>query len=139
MDNNAKVMRNCDQNIAKLKEENKMRDAEIERKKRQLKILQDKRERIEQQKKAVEQYQTFLENVRNQNNDDFAEVVNIRMRYKTLDQSQKDLMKGSEEMSRRLEEKKSEVQNYERTMENKIMSLNNDIANLTVVCDNVEA
>lgn len=31
-----------------------------------------------------------------------------------------------------------EVANYERSMETKIMSLNNDIANLTVECDSVD-
>ena len=34
LDNNAKVMRTCDQNIAKLKEENKQREGEIERKRK---------------------------------------------------------------------------------------------------------
>lgn len=56
LDNNAKVMRNCDINNKKLEEENKHRDAEIERKKKQYHILLAKKERIEQQKKAVEQY-----------------------------------------------------------------------------------
>jgi len=41
-------MRNCDQNIAKLRDENKLRDSEIERKRNQLRILQAKRQRIEQ-------------------------------------------------------------------------------------------
>ena len=56
-----------EQEANKLKEENKLRDAEIDRKRQQLRILQAKRQRIEQQKEAVEQYQSFLENVRNQN------------------------------------------------------------------------
>ena len=84
MDNNAKVMRNCDQNIAKLREENKHREAEIERKKKQQEILIAKKVRIEQQKAAVEQYESFLEEVKNQNNDEFSEVNEIRDRHHTL-------------------------------------------------------
>jgi chromosome segregation ATPase len=48
LDNNAKVMRNCDQNIAKLREENEQRAREIDRKKKQLDILESKKKRIEQ-------------------------------------------------------------------------------------------
>ena len=48
LDNNAKVMRNCDQNIAKLREENEQRAREIDRKKKQEAILQSKKKRIEQ-------------------------------------------------------------------------------------------
>ena len=43
LDHNAKVMRNCDQNIVRLKDENKQREAEIERKQQQLNILKAKR------------------------------------------------------------------------------------------------
>jgi len=49
-------MRNCDINIAKLRDETKIREGEIERKKKQLQILQSKKIRIEQEKAAVEQY-----------------------------------------------------------------------------------
>ena len=38
-----------------------------------------------------------------------------------------------------LDDKKNEVYSYERGMDNKIMQLNNDIANLTTQCDAVEA
>lgn len=85
LDNNAKVMRTCDQNIARLKEENKQRDLEILRKKEQFRILQAKRARIEQQKEAVEQYQSFLEDVKNKNSDEFTEVNEINLRYIKLD------------------------------------------------------
>ena len=40
-------MRNCDLNIAKLREENEQRDREIKRKQTQLKILEAKKDRIE--------------------------------------------------------------------------------------------
>ena len=40
-------MRNCDQNIAKLRDENEQRAREIERKRKQFEILQSKKKRIE--------------------------------------------------------------------------------------------
>jgi len=40
-------MRNCDQNIAKLRDENEQRAREIERKKKQYDILLSKKARIE--------------------------------------------------------------------------------------------
>lgn len=139
LDNNAKVMRTCDQNIAKLKEENKQRDAEIERKKNQLKILSDKQERIKQQKKAVDQYQSFLEKVKSENNEGYSEVSEISNRHKTLDNESKNLDRNLHDIGTKLKDKKNEVSAYERSMENKIMQLNNDIASLTKECDVVEA
>ena len=47
LDNNAKVMRNCDTSITNLQEVNRERDKEIERKKKQLEILEQKKQRIE--------------------------------------------------------------------------------------------
>ena len=38
-----------------------------------------------------------------------------------------------------LEEKKAEVTNFERNMEAKVMSIGNEIANLTLECDRVDA
>ena len=39
-------MRNCDQNIGKLREENKQKEREIERKRKQVAILEAKKSRI---------------------------------------------------------------------------------------------
>ncbi len=139
LDNNAKMMRNCDQNIEKLQKENAQRDLEIERKKSQLKILQAKKERMEQQKAAVEQYQTFLENVRNANQDDYTEVNEIRDRHSTLAKTSRDLHAKKTEITEMYESKRKEVHAYEKTMSTKIMALNNEIAELTTKCDQVEA
>ena len=139
LDNNAKVMRNCDQNIAKLREENEQRAREIERKRKQYDILQSKKNRIEEQKTAVEKYQEFLENVKSFNNDEFTEVIEIRDRYRTLNSTQEALNKKKIELDQMLEEKKAEVSNFEKTMEANVMSLGNEIANLTLKCDQVDA
>ena len=102
-------MKNCDANIESLKKFNKEKDAEIERKQKQLKILQDKRQRIEQQKAAVDQYQIFLEEVRNQNQDDYSEVNEIRDRHKTLDAAKQSLEFKKEKLNSDYESKKLEV------------------------------
>ena len=139
LDNNAKVMRNCDQNIAKLREENEQRAREIERKRKQFLILESKQMRIEEQKTAVEKYQEFLENVKSQNSDDYSEVIEIRDRYHTLNSTSEALNKKKIELDQILEEKKTEVSNFERGMESKVMALGNDIASLTVKCDQIDA
>ena len=139
LDSNAKTMRTCDTNINKLREENKQRDAEIERKKKQLAILQAKKMRIEQQKRAVEQYQSFLEDMKNTYPDEYPEVHDIRRTYNTQFKVHTDLKTKVQTVTQMLEDKNRDVSNFERNMETKILSLNNDIANLTVVYDEVEA
>lgn len=84
-------MRNCDQNIHKLTDECKQREGEIKRKHKQLEILKAKKQRIDQQRQSVEKYQFFLEEVKNQNNDDYSEVNEIRDRHHTLDGTSKNL------------------------------------------------
>ena len=64
-------MDKCDKNIEKLKIENMEKDAEIAKKKQQLDILKQKETRIIKQKMAVEQYQKFLEDVREKNSDEY--------------------------------------------------------------------
>ena len=139
LDNNAKMMRNCDQNIEKLKKENEQRDLEIERKRSQLEILKAKKERMEQQKAAVEQYQTFLENVKNANPDDYTEVHEIRDRHTTLAKTSRDLHAKKAEITEMYESKRKEVHAYERAMSAKVVRLGNEITELTTRCDSVEA
>ena len=86
----------------------------------------------------MEQYQSFLEDVRNQNQDDYSEVNEIRNRHKTLDTTKRNLLAKKAQITEMYESKRAEVNNYERKMENKIMSLNNDISKLTKDYDAVE-
>lgn len=104
-------MRQCDSNITKLRDDNKQRDAEIERKRQQLKILQAKKVRIEKEKKAVQQYETFLENVKGQG-DEYQEVIEIRQRHLTLKKSTNELIENLKNMSDQVEGKKTELASY---------------------------
>ena len=63
----------------------------------------------------------------------------ISARYKVQVTTQNDLIARLNELSSTFEEKNREKINYERNMETKIMSLNNDIANLTIENDQLEA
>ena len=42
-----------------------------------VKILEAKKDRIEKQKAAVEKYEQFLEAVKNENSDEYSEVMEI--------------------------------------------------------------
>ena len=77
-------MKKCDENIAKLDEENKKKDEEILRKKRVLEILTQKKERITKKRLAVQKYKDFLDEVLKNNADQYAQVSSIIDRHKTL-------------------------------------------------------
>ena len=131
-------MRVCDQTIVKLKQESEQRDKELERKRVQLGILKAKNERIQNHRDSVERYQFFLQLVKEQNNDEFREVSDIRNRYVTLKTAQEQLTKQEMEMHDQVEKKKGEVSSYERVMQNRIMQLNVQIAEKTAECEHVE-
>lgn len=58
------------------------------KKTRLLKILKSKSDNIKNQKASVQKYHDFLEDVRNENSDEFSEVNHILDRYKVLKDSQ---------------------------------------------------
>ena len=80
-----------------------------------------------------------MEDVKNQNQDDYSEVNEIRDRHKTLDTTKRNLIAKKTQITDMYESKRKEVLAFERSMDNKIMSLNNEIAKLTKQCDAVEA
>lgn len=98
MDQNTKVIKKCDDNIEKLEKDNKEKDDEIMRKTKQLKVLKAKSERILQQKIAVQKYNDFLEEVKNQHNDEYSEVGDILSRFYILNESKRDLFNKLEKM-----------------------------------------
>ena len=76
-----------------------------------------------------------MEDVKNQNSDEYAEVIDICNVYKVLTSTQILLNTRLSDLTKNLEDKSREVINYERTMETKIMSLQNVIANLNLEYD----
>lgn len=83
-----KTVKTCKASIEKLRVENEQKEREIEKKKQQLDILKQKSKRIEKEKRAVEAYQKFLEQVRDDNSDDYPEIMDILNRHKTLKDNQ---------------------------------------------------
>jgi chromosome segregation ATPase len=77
--------------------------------------------------------------VKNANPDDYSEVNEISDRHKTLAKASKNQHEKKAEITEMYEAKRREVHNYEKTMSTKLMSLNNEIAELTTKCDEVEA
>ena len=138
LDGNQKAMDKCDKNIEKLKIENMEKDAEIAKKRQQLDILKQKETRIIKQKLAVEQYQKFLEDVREKNSDEYQEIGDILARYKVLMETQNSLKDKLENLDNDLKGKRDDVNKYEKDMETQIMTLNNDIAKLTTENEKVE-
>ena len=110
-------MDKCDKNIEKLKIENMEKDAEIAKKRQQLDILKQKETRIIKQKLAVEQYQKFLEDVREKNSDEYQEIGDILARYKVLMETQNSLKEKLENLDNDLKCKRDDVNKYEKDME----------------------
>ena len=54
-------------------------------------MLREKSARIEKQKRAVEQYEEFLQRVKEHNSDEYADIKKILQRYETLEASQQKL------------------------------------------------
>lgn len=117
LDGNQKAMDKCDKNIEKLKIENMEKDAEIAKKRQQLDILKQKETRIIKQKLAVEQYQKFLEDVREKNSDEYQEIGDILARYKVLMETQNSLKEKLENLDNDLKCKRDDVNKYEKDME----------------------
>ena len=73
-------------------------------------------------------YEEYLEEVKDDNSDEYQEVADILSRYQTLKKSNDDLgeTKGNQEI--KLERLKNEMTKYEKDMKTEIMQLGNDMA-----------
>lgn len=60
------------------------KEGEITRKQKQLKILQEKSKRINLKREAIMKYERYLEKVQFSYPDEFEDIGNILIRYKTL-------------------------------------------------------
>jgi len=86
----------------------------------------------------VEQYQIFLEKVREKNSDEYAEISDILSRYTTLTKAHKNLKADLEEKEFMLADMKSKVVKYEKDMNTEIMKLNNNIAKLNTEFEKID-
>ncbi len=125
----------------KIKEEETLIDnkvQEITRKKEYLKILEEKSKRIELKVVAMKKYETYLEEVRECNPDEYQELQDILARYKTLKSSNTKLSTTLQSLEKDLDELKNSVTQYEKDKKFEIMQLNNNIANLQQKFEAVE-
>jgi len=138
LDSNQKQMKNCDLAIARLEHENKQKEIEIKRKERIKEILRMKAERIAKQRNAVQKYQEFLEDVRNNNSDQYSSISMIIDRHETLSRLQKRLQEELNEKETKLKTMKSDFAKYETKMNNDQMTLNNTLAQLKIKSENID-
>lgn len=83
--------------------------------------MRQKAKRIEKQRSAVQKYQDFLEAVRSNNSDQYANINAIIDRHHTLQNLNKKL---AEELARKeldLTTKRSELTQYENSMNTQVM------------------
>ncbi len=111
---------------------------QIEKKKEQYQILQDKQTRINLKVKAMKKYEAYLESVRDRNPDEYQELQDILSRYETLKRSNTSLTQNMKRLEKDLEDLKNTVAKYEKDMNTEIMQLNNDIAQLQQRFESIE-
>ena len=78
----------------------------------------------------MSKYESYLEKVRDQNNDEYQELGDILARYWTLKNSNTNLQNQLSRLETSLESLKNEILLYEKEKNAEIMGINNDIANL---------
>jgi len=70
--------------------------------------------------------------------DEYSEISDIKNRYDTLKQSNKELSDHQREIEAKLEEKKNETLIYQKEKDMEIMTLNNEIAKEQCRLDEIE-
>ena len=78
--------------------------------------------------KAMEQFERFLQEVKNQNPDEFQELNDILSRYQTLKSSNDKLQEANNLMTRELDKMNKQIAQYTKDMGSEKMTLNNRIA-----------
>jgi len=93
-------------------------------------ILKEKATRIEKQKNAVEKYEQFLKQVMNKSGGEYSAIEEIVKRFETLNATHKELSEIQFKKEAQLTQMKNDAGFNEKTQNNEIMKLNNQIAKL---------
>lgn len=114
------------------------KEQQIHKNKKYLQILTKKAERIELKKVAIQKYEKFLEQVK-EKSDEFqkGDITDILARHKTLVKENQKLTSIIESQDQKLETIKNRVKKYEKEKGSEVLSLNNDIANLKAILEQV--
>lgn len=100
--------------------------------------MKQKAKRIEKQRSAVQQYQTFLEEVRNNDSDQYGSIATIMNRHATLNELQVKLKKELTKKEQLLNTMRTDFIKYENQMNTNTMQLNNTIANLKLQSEKID-
>lgn len=125
----------------KLKEEKDLTERkriEILKREKQEYMLKRKTEIIGYKVNSMKIYENYLQEVMEEHQDEYSEISDIKNRYDTLKQSNKELSDHQREIEAKLEEKKNETLIYQKEKDMEIMTLNNEIAKEQCRLDEIE-
>ena len=105
------------------------KEAELQRKRQELRTLKRQTDNISVKVSCMKEYESFLEDVKEKNQDEYSELSDIRSRHMTLDESNKKLKLKQKEISNQFETVKTELNQFSNNTNIEIMSLNNQITN----------
>jgi hypothetical protein len=105
------------------------KETELQRKHQELKTLKRQTDNISVKVSCMKEYESFLENVKESNQDEYTELSDIRSRHMTLDESNKKLKDKQKQISAEFERVKTEKNQYFNQTTIEIMSLHNHITN----------
>lgn len=113
-----------------LQEDAKIRqlESEIEEKNQLLEMYKKKANQIEKKVKNMKKFETFLDRVKDQNQDEFSELADILGRYKQLSVKNNELHKTQDDYITELDKKTKELTQYIKDMETKKITINNNMS-----------
>jgi len=100
-------------------------DDEIREKNEQLAIYKKKAEKIEGKVLLMKKFDTFLETVKDANQDEFGELIDIVSRYNQLKSKNEELHDTQERYTLELDKKTKELTSYIKDMETEKITINN--------------
>lgn len=110
------------------KQKIKDKEQEINQKKAQLENLRIKAEKIERKVRAMKKFESFLEEVKESNQDEFSELSEILSRYDTLKQSNDKLHENHKDKIEEIDTLTRRITNEKKLMTIEKMTINNQIA-----------
>jgi chromosome segregation ATPase len=100
-------------------------EQEIQEKNEQLGVYQNKAGRIERKVHLMKKYDDFLERVKDNNQDEFAELQDILSRYKQLQGKNEELHETQDTYTTTLDHKTKELTQFRKDMETQMITINN--------------
>lgn len=111
---------------------------DIEEKKAAHKFYQDEATKIENKVKKMKQFETFLDKVKDQNQDEFSELADILGRYQQLSRKNKELHETQDKYTAEIDKKTKDLTAYIKEMETKKITINNNMTQQQIRLEKVD-